>query len=147
MVDTCIIGAGLAGLACARELHRAGVSFQILEAEDRPGGRVQTDLYEGFQLDRGFQILLAAYPEAQRVLDYGALELCDFEPGALVHFGGRLHQVSDPLRRPGRALATLAGAAHAICFLCAVALPRAAVALAVLLPLALLLRVLVLVFR
>lgn len=108
MVDTCIIGAGLAGLACARELHRAGVSFQILEAEDRPGGRVQTDLYEGFQLDRGFQILLAAYPEAQRVLDYGALELCDFEPGALVHVGGRLHQVSDPLRRPGRALATLA---------------------------------------
>lgn len=107
MVDTCIIGGGLAGLACALELDRAGLSFQVLDADDRPGGRVQTDLFEGYRLDRGFQILLAAYPEAQRVLDYAALDLRDFEPGALVHARGGLHRMSDPLRRPGQALQTL----------------------------------------
>lgn len=107
MIDTCIVGGGLAGLACALELNRAGVSFQLLEARERPGGRVWTDVFEGYRLDRGFQILLSAYPEAQRLLDYGALDLREFEPGALVHVRGELHHMSDPLRRPTRALQTL----------------------------------------
>ncbi len=82
--DVTIIGAGLAGLACARVVHDAGYSFQILEAADGVGGRVRTDIVDGFRLDRGFQIALSAYPELQRQLDLPALEMRPFAPGALV---------------------------------------------------------------
>jgi phytoene dehydrogenase-like protein len=100
MMEVVIIGAGLAGLCCARTLHQAGVPFLILEASDGVGGRVRTNQVEGFLLDRGFQVLQTAYPEARRVLDYRALDLKPFYPGALVYFGGRLHRVGDPLRHP-----------------------------------------------
>jgi phytoene dehydrogenase-like protein len=99
-MDVIIIGAGLAGLCCARTLHQAGVPFLILEASDSAGGRVRTDQVEGFRLDRGFQVLQTAYPEARRVLYYGALNLKPFYPGALVYLDGRLHRVGDPLRQP-----------------------------------------------
>jgi len=95
-----IIGAGLAGLACARRLHAAGRSFLICEAADRVGGRVATDICDGYRLDRGFQVLLTAYPEARRLLDYNALDLRRFYPGALVRHGGKWHRVADPLRYP-----------------------------------------------
>ncbi|MGA0060087.1 MAG: FAD-dependent oxidoreductase, partial [Planctomycetota bacterium] len=73
---------------------------------DAVGGRVRTDVVEGFRLDRGFQVLQTAYPEARRALDYGALELRPFEPGALVRVGGRFVRVVDPWRRPLGALAS-----------------------------------------
>ena len=77
-----IVGAGMAGLCCGRELTSRGVATQLLEASDDVGGRVRTDAVDGFLLDRGFQVLQTAYPEAQRVLDYEALQLRPFEPGA-----------------------------------------------------------------
>jgi phytoene dehydrogenase-like protein len=79
----------------------------VLEAADGIGGRVRTDHVDGFQLDRGFQVLLTAYPQARAALDYDALDLRAFEPGALVRVDGRFRRVSDPLRRPTQALATL----------------------------------------
>jgi phytoene dehydrogenase-like protein len=106
-MDVIIIGAGLAGLCCARTLHQAGIPFLILEAADGVGGRVRTDQVEGFLLDRGFQVLQTAYPEARRVLDYSALDLKSFYPGALVYFDGRLHRVGDPLRHPQHFFATV----------------------------------------
>lgn len=105
--DVLIAGAGLSGLACARRLAQAGVSFQILEASDGPGGRVRTDTLEGFRLDRGFQVLLTAYPEAQAVLNYEALRLHAFAPGALVRYHGRFYLLGDPWRDPGSLWPTL----------------------------------------
>jgi phytoene dehydrogenase-like protein len=98
--DTIIVGAGLAGLACARTLVRAGRQVLVIEAADRVGGRVATDTVDGFRIDRGFQVYLDAYPEGRRQLDLAALGLGSFEPGALVAEGGRLRGVSDPWRRP-----------------------------------------------
>ncbi len=100
MPETIIVGAGLAGLACACELTTRGLSCQVLEASDTVGGRARTDAVDGFLLDRGFQVLLTAYPEAQRLLDYPALHLSSFAPGALVRFDGRFHTVADPWRQP-----------------------------------------------
>jgi phytoene dehydrogenase-like protein len=105
--DVLIVGAGLAGLACARELTTLGRSVLVLEAEHEIGGRIRTDRKDGFRLDHGFQVLLTAYPEAERVFDYPALKLGKFEPGALVRFGGKFERVSDPWRRPAQALTTL----------------------------------------
>jgi phytoene dehydrogenase-like protein len=102
-----VVGAGLSGLACALHLSEAGVPTLLMEASDGVGGRVRTDVVAGFRLDRGFQVLLSAYPETRRVLDYGALDLRSFRPGALVRRGGRFHELSDPWRRPSRALSTL----------------------------------------
>jgi len=99
-VDVVIVGAGLAGLACAHDLIAAGVECQVLEGSDGVGGRVRTDAVDGFLLDRGFQILLTAYPEVQRRLDVAALELGLFEPGAVIRSRGEFHRVADPLRRP-----------------------------------------------
>jgi phytoene dehydrogenase-like protein len=98
MTDVVIIGAGLAGLSCALSLEAAGVTATLLEASERPGGRVHTDTVDGFRLDRGFQVLLTAYPEAQRLLNYGRLQLKKFEPGALVWHNGKFHRFADPFR-------------------------------------------------
>ncbi|MFQ5558156.1 MAG: NAD(P)/FAD-dependent oxidoreductase [Acidimicrobiales bacterium] len=105
--DVVIVGAGMAGLAAARRLREKGHEPLVLEADDGPGGRVRTDVVDGFQLDRGFQVLLTAYPEARRVLDMAALDLHEFEPGALVRVGNRFHRVSDPVRSPGDVFSTL----------------------------------------
>ena len=70
------------------------------EASDAVGGRVRTDAVDGFLLDRGFQVLLTAYPEAQAMLDYDALDLGSFYSGALVRCDGRFARIADPLRHP-----------------------------------------------
>lgn len=104
--DAVIVGAGLAGLAAAKALTAAGKRVHIVEASDGVGGRVRTDVVKGHLLDRGFQVMLAAYPEAQRVLDYPALDLKRFDPGAMVQMAEGRVIVSDPLRQPRHALAT-----------------------------------------
>lgn len=94
-----IIGGGLSGLTAARQLHQAGIDFLLLEASDRLGGRVKTDLLDGFRLDHGFQVLLTAYPEAQKWLDYQQLDLQYFSPGALLLYpNGKQDRIGDPLR-------------------------------------------------
>lgn len=105
--DVIVVGAGLAGLAAASELQSTGRSVMVLEASDGPGGRVRTDQVDGFLLDRGFQILLTAYPEAQRFFDYAQLDLRAFLPGAAVRDSAGMHRLSDPFRRPKDLISTV----------------------------------------
>lgn len=103
-VDVVIIGAGMAGLAAARVVQQAGRSVVVLEAADGVGGRVRTDIVDGFRLDRGFQVLLTAYPEVASQLDVAALDLRAFDPGSMVWLGRRMHSLGDPTRLPGMLL-------------------------------------------
>ncbi len=105
-----IVGAGMAGLACAVWLHRAGRPVLLLDAADAVGGRVRTDVTpEGFRLDRGFQVLQTNYPEARRMFDYGALNLKAFRSGAVIRLpDGRETTIQSPLQRPLAAFSALA---------------------------------------
>ncbi len=102
-----IIGAGLAGLSCALRLQEKGVAFALLEGSDRVGGRVHTDVEGGFRLDRGFQVLLTAYPQTQRVLRYEHLRLQSFHPGALVRSRDCFYALADPTRKTAELASTL----------------------------------------
>ncbi|XP_059653360.1 polyamine oxidase 2 [Cornus florida] len=102
-----VIGAGLAGLAAATKLSSESINFLLLEASDGVGGRVRTDAVDGFLLDRGFQIFITAYPEAQKLLDYETLDLRRFYSGARVYYDGKFHTVADPLRHFSDSLQTL----------------------------------------
>ncbi len=103
-----IIGAGLAGLSCANSLERQGLSYLVLEASDTIGGRLRTDRVDEFLLDRGFQVFSTAYPEARALLDYDALNLRHFFPGAVIRFKNKWHRIVDPFRHSFGALRTLA---------------------------------------
>ena len=102
-----IVGAGLAGLACARTLIASGIGVRLLESSDGVGGRVRSDSVDGFTLDRGFQILLTAYPELERWYSLDDLDLQLFHPGASVWTGSGFRTVGDPLRSPRDLPATI----------------------------------------
>ncbi|MFD3874702.1 NAD(P)/FAD-dependent oxidoreductase [Streptomyces sp. NPDC058623] len=102
-----VVGAGAAGLACAADLARAGTEVSLLEASDRVGGRMRTDVRDGFRLDRGFQVFNTSYPQVKRRLDLRALRLRPFTPGMLVHTDRGRVRFADPTRRPGEALGLL----------------------------------------
>jgi len=99
-VDVVIVGGGLAGLAAARRLDRAGVNWLLVEAADRIGGRVATDVVDGWRLDRGFQVLNTAYPRVPALVDLDTLDLRYFTPGVVVRRGTALHRLENPLREP-----------------------------------------------
>ncbi len=93
-----IVGAGISGLVAARVLEDHGFSPVFLEATDRVGGRVKTDVIAGYPLDHGFQVLLTAYPAAQKYLDLEALDLQKFLPGASIFKNKKQRILGDPLR-------------------------------------------------
>ncbi len=93
-----IVGAGISGLIAAKVLEANGYHPEIIEATDRVGGRVKTDIVNGYQLDHGFQVLLTSYPAAQKHLDYNALDLQKFLPGATIFTKGTQKTIGDPLR-------------------------------------------------
>ncbi|MFM9033288.1 MAG: NAD(P)/FAD-dependent oxidoreductase [Mycobacterium sp.] len=106
-----VVGAGLSGLAAARYLTRREIAVTVLESADAVGGRVRTDVVDGYRLDRGFQLYNPAYPEGARVLDHDALSLRPFVAGAriVVERGGRrrVERVADPRRQPSWAVPSL----------------------------------------
>jgi protoporphyrinogen oxidase len=75
--DCIVIGAGLAGLAAAKDLQSAGLTTLVLEASDRSGGRVKSDLIDGYTLDHGFQVFNSGYPHIKNT---GLLKPLGFTP-------------------------------------------------------------------
>jgi phytoene dehydrogenase-like protein len=103
-----IVGAGLAGLTCAKELIEAGQQVLMLEGSDGIGGRVRTDgTEEGYRLDRGFQVLFSAYPAVKHHLRLNDLKPRFFDPGAILIKDGKRYEIADPLREPGHVMASL----------------------------------------
>lgn len=128
-----VVGAGIAGLVCARALHRAGRRVLVLEREGTPGGRARARIVDGYTIDRGFQVLFTAYPVLGAALGLApvggdahdgdvhdgdaGLALRRFAPAARVVTAGGASYVGDALRAPRRApldsLRMLAGTAVA----------------------------------
>ncbi len=97
-IDVAIVGAGLAGLSCAKELKRSKIDFRIFEASDSVGGRIKTDNVDGFLLDRGFQLYNPSYSEGLKILDYKKLNLKSFTPGIAIRDKNKLRVITDPFR-------------------------------------------------
>lgn len=92
-----VVGGGIAGLAAARELARAGVGqVSVLEASSRWGGKIAPALVGGMRLDVGAESVLARRPEALRLMD--ELEMTDrithpTDAKSQVLLGGRVHRL------------------------------------------------------
>ena len=102
-----IVGAGVSGLIAALTLEGHGFSPIILESTDRAGGRVKTDVVDGFQLDHGFQVLLSSYEAAQKYLNYDSLNLQEFKSGSCIFIDGKQRLIGDPLRDSSVLFSTL----------------------------------------
>jgi len=102
-----IVGAGISGLIAATVLEQNGYFPIIIEATESVGGRVKTDIIDGYQLDHGFQVLLTAYPAAQKYLDFESLELQRFLPGATIFKNGKQTTIGDPLRNTSLLFSTI----------------------------------------
>lgn len=105
--EVVVVGGGLAGLVCARRLASAGRDVVVIERDSHWGGRVFTEVEQGFRWDLGFQVLLTGYPAARRWLDFDRLDLRTFPAGAMIHDGRQWCPLGDPLRDPARLISTL----------------------------------------
>ena len=106
--DVAIIGAGVAGLACARVLQENSIRFIVLEKTDSLGGRIKTDHLDGYQLDHGFQVLQTGYPDIDRYLDLDSLDLASFPSGVAVRYDDQFHIIADPRRHLKNLYSTIA---------------------------------------
>jgi hypothetical protein len=107
-----IVGAGLSGLAAALELEAAGESALIIERSAHIGGKLETSVVEdAYLLDRGFQVLLPAYPELKKFANLGSeLDLQYFNSGARLEMADGPILMAHPLHHPSHLLATAFGA-------------------------------------
>jgi phytoene dehydrogenase-like protein len=93
-----IIGAGVSSLIAAQNLEQKGYVPTILEATGYIGGRVRTEIIDGWILDVGFQVLLDAYPMSKKYLNYADLDLQRLSPGARIYTDNDSFIIGDPLR-------------------------------------------------
>jgi len=59
-----VVGAGMAGLAAAYRLRKAGVDVTVLESSGHVGGRVGTESRDGYMIERGAQLITSTYRNA-----------------------------------------------------------------------------------
>ena len=97
--DVVVVGAGLAGLACATRLQRSGVEARLLEASDTVGGRVRTDVVDGHLCDVGFQLLNPVYPALRDLIDLRALGFTLEEARDAVTLRRATHDINGVYRR------------------------------------------------
>jgi predicted NAD/FAD-dependent oxidoreductase len=83
MIDVAIVGAGVAGLSCARALVRAGRSVRLLERSLGVGGRCATRRVEGQPVDHGVVFLHGATPDFLAALDAVDDEPLEGWPGVI----------------------------------------------------------------
>ena len=102
-----IVGSGVSGLIAATVLEKNGISPIIMEASERVGGRIKTDITDGYQLDHGFQVLLSSYKAAKKYLNFQDLELQTLKAGACIFKDGKKISFGDPLRDPTLLFSTL----------------------------------------
>ena len=98
--EVLVVGAGLAGLSAAITLQSAGVDVRVIESSDRAGGRVASDVIDGFICDRGFQLINAKYPALQEL---DMIKELDFLPAPRVievSLGEKRHPIGDPRQAP-----------------------------------------------
>jgi hypothetical protein len=99
-----IIGAGLAGLSAAITLQDAGCDVEVFESSDRVGGRVATDVIDGYRLDRGFQLINARYPELVRLGIIDELDFVEASRSIDIALGSSTISLGDPRSHPFSAL-------------------------------------------
>lgn len=107
--DVLVAGAGMSGLACARDLLAAGLTVRLVEASDAVGGRMRSDRQDGFLIDRGFQVFNTSYPQYKRRLSLPDLRLRPFTPGVLTNTADGRVRFTDPTRQPRGFARQLAG--------------------------------------
>ena len=95
-----IIGAGIAGLACGRELQRQGREFMICEASGRVGGRLGSVVVDGIVCDLGFQVSMSNYRSLETLVDRHTLKRHPFVSGSMVWTGESRIRILDPKRHP-----------------------------------------------
>ncbi len=82
MADVVIVGAGMAGLACALDLRAAGADVVVVEATSRPGGRVRTVTFpDGRWVEAGGEWVDTSHEHVHSLLDrYGLRTIGDGAP-------------------------------------------------------------------
>ena len=88
-----VVGAGISGLAAAYELQRAGIEVVVLEAGERPGGKIDSALVGGLTVDSGPDCFVARDPAAAELCRRLGLGMELVEPaasGAFMWLDGRL---------------------------------------------------------
>ena len=104
-----IIGAGLAGLSAAITLQDAGCDVEIFESSDRVGGRVATDVIDGYRLDRGFQLINARYPELLRLNVISELDFTYASRSIDISLDEQIVSLGDPRTNPFSAFNSATG--------------------------------------
>lgn len=107
--DVLVVGAGLAGLACAADLVAAGLAVRVIEGADAVGGRMRTDRHDGFLLDGGFQVFNTGYPQVRARLRLKDLGLRPFTRGVIAVTDRGHVRIGAPFPRPGYAAGLIPG--------------------------------------